>query len=125
MIKKMEHVGIVVSNMDASITFYQEALGLSLRSREFLTDQVELAFLAFSDAPDFELELISGKELPESEGKVNHLAFTVDHIEDEIRRLSALGVTMKNFEPRIILNNKVKIAFFEGPDGEILELVEK
>jgi lactoylglutathione lyase len=45
-------------------------------------------------------------------------------MEDELVRLKQLGVIIKDETPRTILNG-VKIAFFEGPDGEILELVER
>ncbi len=125
MIKKIEHIGIVVSNMDRSIHFYETVLGLSLRSRQFLNEQVELAFLSYPNHSNVEIELISDKGEIEVEGKVNHLAFTVDNIEEEINRLNQLDVKMVDFEPRIVLKEHIKIAFFEGPDGEKLELVER
>lgn len=125
MIKKLEHVGIFVSDLDRSIEFYKEVFGLKLRHREFLNEQVELAFLFFPNDPNVEVELVGGRRLEEIEGKVNHLAFTVNSIEEEINRLQALNVEMVDTEPKAILQNKVKIAFFKGPDGEKLELVER
>jgi lactoylglutathione lyase len=41
---KMEHVGIMVKDMDESLAFYQNILGLELRNREWLNETVELAF---------------------------------------------------------------------------------
>jgi lactoylglutathione lyase len=122
---KMEHVGIKVKDMDESLAFYQNILGLELRNREWLTDSVELAFLYFPDQPSVEIELVYGGGYVENEGIVNHLAFTVENIEAELLRLKQAGIQLVDEEPRSILNDTVKIAFFQGPNGEKLELVER
>ncbi len=122
---KIEHIGIMVRDMDEALAFYQNILGLELRHREWLTDSVELAFLFFPDQPSAEVELVSGNASIENEGIVNHLAFTVENIESELSRLKEAGVKLVDEKPRLILNNTVKIAFFEGPNGEKLELVER
>jgi lactoylglutathione lyase len=121
---KMEHVGIMVNDMDESLAFYQNILGLELRNREWLNDTIELAFLFFPEQPSVEVELIYGGPV-ENEGIVNHLAFRVENIEAEIVRFKEAGVKLVDEEPRSILNGTVKIAFFQGPNGEKLELVER
>ncbi|MBM7569904.1 VOC family protein [Aquibacillus albus] len=121
---KMEHVGIMVNDMDESLAFYQNILGLELRNREWLNDTIELAFLFFPEQPSVEVELVYGRPF-ENEGIVNHLAFTVKNIEAELARFKEAGIKLVDEEPRIILNGTVKIAFFEGPNGEKLELVER
>jgi lactoylglutathione lyase len=121
----MEHVGIKVKNMDESLAFYQNILGLELRNREWLTDSVELAFLYFPDQPSVEIELVYGGGSVDNEGIVNHLAFTVENIKAELLRLKQAGIQLVDEEPRSILNDTVKIAFFQGPNGEKLELVER
>ena len=121
---KMEHVGIMVNDMDESLAFYQNILGLELRKREWLNDTVELAFLFFPEQPSVEVELVYGGPV-ENEGIVNHLAFTVENIEAELVRFKEAGVKLVDEEPRSILNDTVKIAFFQGPNGEKLELVER
>lgn len=121
---KMEHIGIMVNNMDESLAFYQKILGLELRTREWLNEEVELAFLFFPEQPSVEVELVYGGKV-ENEGIVNHLAFTVENIEAELLRFKEAGVKLVDEEPRSILNDHVKIAFFEGPNGEKLELVER
>lgn len=122
---KMEHVGIMVNDMDESLAFYQNILGLELRNREWLNDTVELAFLYFPEQPSVEVELVYGGGSVEGEGIVNHLAFTVEDIGAELARLKKAGVKLVDAEPRTILNDNVKIAFFDGPNGEKLELVER
>ena len=121
---KMEHVGIMVNDMDESLAFYQNILGLELRNREWLNDTIELAFLFFPEQPSVEVELIYGGPV-ENEGIVNHLAFRVENIESELVRFKEAGVKLVDEEPRSILNGTVKIAFFQGPNGEKLELVER
>lgn len=124
MIKKLEHVGIIVTDMDKSLAFYQKVFNLVLRHREQLNNTVELAFLHHPTQPDVEVELISGKIAEHVEGKVHHVAFRVENIEDELLRLKALGVELTDEKPRLVMGD-VKIAFLKGPDGEILELVER
>jgi len=121
---RMEHVGIMVKDMDESLNFYQNILGLELRSREWLNDKVELAFLFFPEQPSVEVELVYGGPV-ENEGIVNHLAFRVENIEAELARFKEAGVKLVDEEPRSILHDTVKIAFFQGPNGEKLELVER
>ncbi|WP_309120957.1 VOC family protein [Paenibacillus sp.] len=123
--KKLEHIGIMVKNMDESIRFYTEVIGMNLDRRVALNEEVELAFLTFPGQESVEVELVGrfdGKL--SADGIVNHLAFTVDDIEAEIARLQAAGVSMIDTAPRVILNG-IQIAFFYGPNGEKLELFQK
>ncbi|GIP41162.1 lactoylglutathione lyase [Paenibacillus sp. J31TS4] len=123
MIKKLEHIGVMVSDMEASIRFYTETLGLALVGRERLDNGVELVFLSFPGQEDIQLELVGRGGGFEENGKVNHIAFTVDDIDTEVRRLKESGVRMIDEEPKTILGG-VRIAFFYGPDGERLELFQ-
>lgn len=124
MIHKLEHVGIMVKDMDVSIRFYSEVLGLSMVGKEKLDDGVELVFLSYPESENIQVELISGghDDIP-AKGKVDHLAFTVSDIEAEVERLRQLGVRLIHESPKTILNG-IKIAFFYGPDGERLEFFQ-
>jgi len=124
-VKKLEHIGIMVKDMDESIKFYTEMLGMRLDRRVALNETVELSFLAFPGQESVEIELIGGVygDALSSDGIVNHVAFTVDDIEAEIARLVAAGVNMIDTTPRTILHG-IKIAFFYGPNGEKLELFQ-
>lgn len=124
MIHKLEHIGVMVNDMEVSIDFYSGVLGLRLIRRERVSDKVELAFLSLPGDERIQIELISGVggSLPD-QGKVNHIAFTVGDIEAEIARLKAAGVRMTDDQPRTILDG-IRIAFFNGPDGERLELFQ-
>lgn len=124
-VKKLEHVGIMVKDLEKSIAFYRDVIGLKLRGTLVHTDpSITLAFLSFPGAQETEIELIHGynDQLP-AEGKVHHLAFAVDQLEPEIERLRALGVTFID-EEITTLPNGSRYIFFHGPDGEWLELFE-
>ncbi|MCC7355362.1 MAG: VOC family protein, partial [Anaerolineae bacterium] len=72
MLQKVEHVGIQVRDLDRSIKFYTEVLGLTLRKRVRLNETTELAFLPLGES---EIELIckSTEYTFAQEGIVNHL----------------------------------------------------
>jgi lactoylglutathione lyase len=127
MIRKLEHIGVKVSNMDRSIQFYKDVLGLELVGRSQVNEQLELAFLSYPDTDNIQIELISRRsdDLPAA-GIVDHMAFTVTDIEAEVERLKSLGVKMIDEAPRELnISGIVKIAFFYGPDGEKLEFFQR
>lgn len=126
MYHKLEHIGIMVKDMDRSVQFYSEVLGMQLKGRERLGDGAELAFLGYPGTDNILLELISRwrDDLP-AKGNVDHIAFTVTDIDAEVERLKSLGVEMiDNQAKNAPICGGVKIAFFYGPDGERLELFQ-
>ncbi|PZE20705.1 VOC family protein [Paenibacillus xerothermodurans] len=124
MIRKLEHIGVMVKDMDVSIDFYTEVLGMRLVQRTALKDGVELGFLSFPDSEHVQIELIGrGHDGLPDNGIVHHIAFTVSDIQSEIDRLKSLGVKLMDETPRTILEGDL-IAFFFGPDGERLEFFQ-
>jgi lactoylglutathione lyase len=122
-VKKFEHVGIQVKDIETSKQFYQNVVGLELIDEIIHTDGVlKLAFLGLNGS--IIVELIEGynPNLP-TEGKVHHVAFTVEGIEQEKERLQSLGVTFV-WEDITTLPNGAKYLFFLGPDGEWIEFYE-
>lgn len=123
MITGIEHTGIMVSNMEDSITFYTEVLGLKLLDRfDHTSVPVELAFLGLGGK--VLVELISGYtgEVT-NEGKVHHIAFSVTNIEEKFELLKEEGVLIKDKEITELPNGKY--FFFYGPDEESLEFFER
>ncbi|OCA87774.1 hypothetical protein A8F94_07965 [Bacillus sp. FJAT-27225] len=122
-IRKIEHVGIMVRDMESSIHFYEDVLGFDVLETGTAGD-VKLAFLGDRESGQVYVELIAGNptDFP-NEGRVHHLAFTVDNLEEEIERLSSLGVSFGDGTVNS-LGNGSKYIFFNGPDGESLELFQ-
>ncbi|MDN4592601.1 VOC family protein [Polycladomyces subterraneus] len=124
-VRKIEHVGIMVKDLEKSIAFYREVIGLELVSTLTHTkESLKLAFLSFPGAKETQVELIQGynDRLPQ-EGKVHHLAFTVDDIQKEWDRLKQLDISFIDDEI-VSLPNGSKYFFFHGPDGEWIEFFE-
>lgn len=126
MIRKAEHVALIVTDMDKSIEYYTSMFGYRVRTRG-QSKVREMAFLYRDDQPDFEIELIrdlvdQGEYVPK--GIVNHLAFTVDTIEEAIRYYREKGIQFltETANPSI---DGGKTIFFYGPNQELLQLVER
>ncbi len=123
MLRRAEHVGIQVRDLDRSIKFYTEVLGLTMSKRVRVNDTIELAFFPVGG---FDIELIckSTEYTYAREGIVHHLGFTVEDLPGFLERLRAHGVELIHQQPVLLENLKTRIAFFWGPDGEKLELLE-
>ena len=126
MITKAEHVAFIVTDMDKSIEFYTGLFGYQVRLRGQSKIR-EMAFLYHENQPGFEIELIRdlvdmGEYFPKS--IVNHLAFTVENIEEAIRYYREKGIQFLTETANPSLDGG-KTIFFSGPDQELLQLVER
>lgn len=122
-ILKFEHVGVQVKDIEESIEFYTQKVGLELIEKLPHTDpSLKLAFLGLEG--NVIVELIQGynSSLP-NEGKVHHFALAVDGIEDEFERLKSAGVSFVE-ENIVTLPNGARYLFFYGPDKEWIEYYE-
>jgi lactoylglutathione lyase len=116
------HTGFVVSDCDRSEVFYKRVLGCETADC-FEDQRVKIVFLQAGNGT-LELVQYKGKEDdPRQAGVVDHLAFSVTDIAEEISRLKELGVTFLMDAPREVLGGR-KMIFFAGPDGERLELIQ-
>lgn len=125
-VHKIEHIGIRVSVLEDSIEFYKRVLGLKLLyTIGEVGEDLRLAFLSFPGQESVEIELVYIKDAPElaSEGRVNHLAFTVSYIDREYARIAELGLSGRDPEIRTLPNGN-RFFFFNGPDGERIEFFE-
>lgn len=122
MIKKYLHTRFRVSDMDKSISFYQDVLGMEVIEQKTSPRGSKLVFFKFPEM-DCELELCS---FPDS-GSVHvpedlvHLAFEVDDLEVCIDKLNAAGVPIT--EGPLETSNGTKFIFTEDPDKYEIELM--
>lgn len=124
-VQRLEHVGVMVANLEASIAFYEKVIGLTHKGTLLHTNGViRLGFMGFGAQGETEVELIEGYNsgLPQ-EGKVHHLAFTVDDIEAEYARIQGLSVEQLD-EEIVTLPNGSRYFFFNGLDGERIEFFQ-
>ncbi len=118
---KYLHTMVRVTDLDASLRFYCDALGLvELRRREVEAGRFTLVFLAAPGQPEAQVELTYNWD-PEVYGggrNFGHLAYEVDDIYAACRRLQEHGVTI-NRPPR-----DGRMAFVRSPDGISVELLQ-
>lgn len=127
MAKKLDHIGIVVRDLQKTIQFYTEVLGLTLKGQLTHTNGVfELAFLGYEGSDETEIELIQGysDSLP-SEATVHHFAITVDDIEEEFKRLQAIDHVEFIDQEITTLPNGYRYFFIFGPEKEWIELFQR
>ncbi|MFT5392972.1 MAG: lactoylglutathione lyase [Gammaproteobacteria bacterium] len=118
---KYLHTMVRVRDLDASLNFYCNLLGLTeLRRIEREQDRYTLVFLGASQNPDVQVELTYNWDDEPYEGGRNfgHLAYAVDDIYALCQRLMDGGVTI-NRPPR-----DGRMAFVRSPDNVSIELLQ-
>ncbi len=118
---KYLHTMVRVTDLDASLRFYRDALGLEVvRQREVPQGRYTLAFLAAPGDPDAQIELTWNWDPEVYSGGRNfgHLAYRVDDIHAACQRLVDHGVTI-NRPPR-----DGRMAFVRSPDQISIELLQ-
>ena len=130
-IKRIDHIAIVVEDIETTLGFWRDALGLRLAQVEDVPEQKsEVAFLPVGQS---EVELVrpttddSGvaKYLQKRGPGMHHICFEVDDIEGALKQLKARGVRLINETPVPGAGGK-QIAFIhpESTSGVLVELYQ-
>lgn len=130
-IKAINHVAVVVEDMEKSLTFWRDALGIALHElRDVPAEKSQVAFLPLAGA---EVELVmpttddSGiaKYLAKRGPGMHHLCLEVDDIEGMLQELKTKNIRLINEEPRIAADGK-RYAFVhpESTGGVLVELYQ-
>ena len=128
----IEHIGIAVKNLEASIEFYEKVLGLTCYSIEEVADQkVRTAFFMVGQT---KIELLEstdpdgpiGKFIEKRGEGIHHIAFSVEKIEEQLLHAANSGVRLIDSEPRKGAEG-LNIAFLhtKSTSGVLIELCEK
>ena len=120
---KYLHSMVRVRDLDASLRFYCEGLGLrEVRRKEVPEGKFTLVFLSAPQSPEAEIELTFNWGLQEDYGSARnfgHLAFRVDDIYATCERLQSMGYTIHR-PPR-----DGHMAFVRSPDLISIELLQE
>lgn len=128
----IDHVAIVVKDLEAALRLYTETLGFSEVYREVVADQgIEAVGVRTGDAVIELLRPLSedsaiARYRGDAETKLHHTAYRVDDIRAELARLKAAGVRLIDEEPRKGAHGNV-IAFLhpKSTAGVLIELCQR
>ncbi len=131
-LKKIEHIGIAVKNINASTLLFEKLLGVMHYKTEAVAS--EGVTTTFFKTGDSKIELLEATN-PESaiakfiekrgEG-IHHIAFDVDDIHAEIKRLKAEGFIFTRDEPFAGADNKLVIFIHpKSSNGILVELCQE
>lgn len=142
MIRHLDHVTIVVSDLEAAKQFFgllgfKEDKSVVISGRQFAAYmgvdgiEAEHVTLVLADIPPrTEVQLLKYRHpepLPDPAIRnltklgFNHICFAVDDLESEVARLKAKGVSLRN---EIMEFHSRKLVFLYGPEGITVELAE-
>ncbi len=129
---KIEHLGIAVKELEQSIPLFEQLLNTPCYKTESVASEgVNTAFFQVSESkielleatnPDSPIAKFIGKK---GEG-IHHIAFDVEDIEAEMKRLSALGFELLNSTPKKGADNKL-VCFLHprSSNGVLVELCQE
>lgn len=120
------HTMIRVADLDQSIDFYTNCLGMELqKKKDYPGGEFTLAFVGYDEGAQIELTYNWGKDEPYERGDgFGHIALGVDDIETSCEKVREFGAEVTR-EPGPMKHGSTVIAFVEDPDGYQIELIEK
>ncbi|MBC7554036.1 MAG: methylmalonyl-CoA epimerase [Taibaiella sp.] len=129
---KLEHLGIAVKNLDSAVSLYEQLLNTPCYKTERVDHEgVNTAFFLTGDSK-VELLQATNEDSPiakfvnnKGEG-IHHVAFEVENIEAEMKRLAALGFNVLNAAPHKGADNKL-VCFIhpKTTNGVLVELCQE
>ena len=131
MIKKIDHIAIIVRNIEEALQVYEGALGLELTEVTEVPEQaVRVAFLPVGES---EIELVEplstssgvAKFLEKRGEGLHHICLEVEDIEAALRDLAATGVRLIDEQPRQGAHGRVAFLHPKSAHGVLIELIEK
>jgi methylmalonyl-CoA/ethylmalonyl-CoA epimerase len=131
-VRKVDHIGVAVSNLEEALKIYTDVLGLKLHGTEVVEEQkVRVAFMPVGDT---EIELLESTDpegpiakFIEKRGEgIQHIAFKVDDIEEALEQMRQKGVRLIDEKPRYGAGG-ARIAFLhpKSTGGVLVELCQR
>lgn len=127
---KINHIAVVVENIDDSLAFWRDGLGLNMgKIQEVPQEEVKVAFL---DAGESHIELVSpttddsgiAKYLAKKGQGMHHICFEVEDIVAALDHMKATGIELINEEPRERDGRKYAFIHPKSTGGVLVELYQ-
>ena len=145
MVKRVDHFALTVGDLERSLRFYRDLLGLEVRVRRvwdeeyvrkmvgFSDASMDIALLALPGSEDQQLELIEYRQ-PRAKAPRNpintagsaHLCFMVDDIQEVYERLRRAGIEFVSAPVAVPVgpNKGRRTAYLLDPDGIVVQLMQ-
>ena len=131
MATRVDHIGILVSNIDEAIRLYQDCFGLEVDKIETLPERgVKAAILSLGQGTNLEwLEPLPDSNMAkalENRGEgLHHMTFEVDDVDKEISRLAERGMELIDKKARPGFEGMVAFVHPKSVRGVLVELCQK
>ncbi|HET8909629.1 MAG TPA: methylmalonyl-CoA epimerase [Ktedonobacterales bacterium] len=133
-VKRIDHVAIVVRDLESALTFYRDMLGIvPSRVLEFPQEGVRIAFLPLGGSGGSEIELLEpsipegsvARFLEQRGGGLHHICLEVPDIDRALDELRAAGARVLDESPRPTAEGRGIFLHPKGTGGVLLELVQR
>jgi lactoylglutathione lyase/methylmalonyl-CoA/ethylmalonyl-CoA epimerase len=130
-IKRIDHIAVVVENLETALATYRDALGMTVTRIETIPEQdVKIGFLPSGDS---EIELLEpvnpdsgiARYLAKRGEGLHHICLEVDDILVTLADLKAQGVQLIQEVPQRGACGKVAFIHPKGANGVLIELLER
>ena len=134
MLKRIDHIAIIVRNIEQALVFYRDTLGIIPGEiKEVPTEQVRIAFLPMGGPDGSEIELIEPTSTDSSLSKflekrgegLHHICLEVDDIDTALAEIQQKGTPVLDKQPRIAAEGRAIFIHPKAANGVLLELVER
>jgi methylmalonyl-CoA epimerase len=132
--KRIDHVAIIVRNIESALDFYRDTLGIVPGEiQEVPTEQVRIAFLPLGGPSGSEIELIepttpdsSLSKFLEKRGEgLHHICLEVDDIDAALAEMQDKGAAVLDQQPRVAAEGRAIFIHPRAANGVLLELIQK
>ncbi|HUT67124.1 MAG TPA: VOC family protein [Dehalococcoidales bacterium] len=131
MVKKIDHIAIVVKDADEALKVYSEMFGFKLVEEmagpggEFKAVLVRAGDITLEFLQPLKPGTSFARFLEEKKGGLHHVSFATDDIDGELKTLKAQGRKLQNEEPMLLPNAKIAFIHPGAAENVLIELVQR
>jgi len=132
--KRIDHIAIIVRDIEQALVFYRDTLGITPGEiKEVPGEQVRIAFLPLGGPGGSEIELIEpttpdsslAKYLEKRGEGLHHVCLEVENIDAVLAEMQEKGAPVLDKQPRIAAEGRAIFLHPRGTNGVLLELLER
>ncbi len=120
----VDHTAIAVSDLEATIAFYQDVLGLDYQW-QFENDGVTNYYVGTDAGASLQFTFDPDRTDPVEPTGIAHLALSVDDVDATFERVTAASSYGVHLEPTTFEAAERRAAFVYDPDGYVVEFVQQ